>query len=707
MLSRLGHIANVVSEDVVSARDSFREYIKRVRPGYFFNWHHDVIISYLERFARKEIRRLMVFMPPQCGKALEVSTPIPTLDGWKRIDELRVGDQVFGTDGFPCRVVAVSPVWQNRLLYAVKTLDGDEILADSEHEWVACDGTWKTSELAERKCQTLIKSPKRLKSLYSRGLPESLFSAVRSVSVTKTERTGDTVCIQVDSSDHMFLCGCSMLPTHNSELVSRLLPGYLLGRNPDAALMCCTYNDAWAGRFNRDVQRLIDSIEYQTIFPEVRLWSKNVRTMAKGGSWLRNSDVFEVVERKGVYRSAGVGSGIAGQPFDFGVVDDIIKDAKQANSPTMRESHDEWYSSVFHARQSKNASILFTITRWNDDDLAGRLLRRAKVNPEADQWTVIRFPALAEDGPEKMPEDKRQPGEPLWPSKYDAKHVAATRAGLSSYLFSAVHQQNPKPAKGGIFQSGHFRYFDVETTSQGLMIVIKHGNGFLYLKVADCRFYQTIDTALKEKQSSNFTAIGTWALHSSGRLFLWHVWRFRLEVPKQFKTIKALRHGPRISGNPEMWPDWSEIQNACEAWPHEVLFQAVEEKGSGIGLIQQGVAEGYPLKPLKADIDKVQRSAAISTMYENGMVYHRSAAAWLADYEYELERFPTGEFDDQVDIASYSGILATHDKILKLGWADDSLAYPQDGDQGDREEVYTVGDTQVVFPEEGDRWYER
>jgi len=67
--------------------------------------------------------------------ALEVSTPIATPNGFVALGELKVGDYVYGPDGEPTKVVAKSPVYEGRELYAVTTYDGETILADAKHLW--------------------------------------------------------------------------------------------------------------------------------------------------------------------------------------------------------------------------------------------------------------------------------------------------------------------------------------------------------------------------------------------------------------------------------------------------------------------------------------------------------------------------------------------------------------------------------------------
>lgn len=81
--------------------------------------------------------RLIISMPPQEGKALALDTPIATPDGWAVLGDLRIGDRVFGDDGRPCTVTALSPIWTGRPCYEVTTGDGGRIVADGAHEWRA------------------------------------------------------------------------------------------------------------------------------------------------------------------------------------------------------------------------------------------------------------------------------------------------------------------------------------------------------------------------------------------------------------------------------------------------------------------------------------------------------------------------------------------------------------------------------------------
>lgn len=106
-----------------------------MRKGYIHAPHHAELCNALDGLASRDIKRLIVEMPPRVGKALAVDTPIPTPYGWCEIGKLRVGDLVFDENGNKCCVTWVSPVWKNRNVYSVTSDDGEVIIADEAHEW--------------------------------------------------------------------------------------------------------------------------------------------------------------------------------------------------------------------------------------------------------------------------------------------------------------------------------------------------------------------------------------------------------------------------------------------------------------------------------------------------------------------------------------------------------------------------------------------
>lgn len=126
------------------------------------------------------------------------------------------------------------------------------------------------------------------------------------------------------------------------------------------------------------------------------------------------------------------------------IVDDPFKGSEDAESQTQRDRVWDWWQSVALTRLEPNGSLVVINTRWNPDDLSGRLLET-----EADEWTVIDLPALA------MHEDDplgREPGEALWPERYNADDLTRIRRGVGERVWWSLYQQQPRPLEGGTWQ---------------------------------------------------------------------------------------------------------------------------------------------------------------------------------------------------------------------------------------------------------------
>ena len=240
-----------------------------------------------------------------------------------------------------------------------------------------------------------------------------------------------------------------MPPQHGkSELVSRRLPAYLLGIKPHLKIIGCSYSADLASSFNRDVQRIIDDTLYANVFPDTTLNSSNVKTSAKG-SYLRNADIFEVVGNQGFYKSVGLGGSLTGTPADIGIIDDPVKDAVEADSPTYRARAWDWFTNVFLTRLHNDSQILVTQTRWHEDDLSGRILR--KMNKSND-WEVVSLPAICTGSDNNQ--DPRQEGEALWAEKHSLERLLEVQDS-NPRAFHALYQQDPKPFAGGLVFPNH------------------------------------------------------------------------------------------------------------------------------------------------------------------------------------------------------------------------------------------------------------
>ena len=404
-------------------------------------------------------------------------------------------------------------------------------------------------------------------------------------------------------------------PRHGkTEIVSRRFPAYALGKDPDLSFIATSYAADLASMNNRDVQRVMDDDRYRRIFPATSLWASNVRTVAQG-TWMRNSDIFEVVGRRGVYRSAGVCGGITGMGASIAIIDDPIKDDVEANSEVYRERVWNWYTSTLYTRLAPLSGVLLIMTRWHDDDLVGRLLRAAD-RGEGDKFEVCRYPAIAEKD-----ERHRKEGEALHPERYSREMLVGEdgqggiRKAVGSRVWVSLFQQRPSAAGGTIFKEKDWRYYK-PTTDERVKLIADLGITSVV---------QAWDTAFKIKTSNDYCAGLTIGVAPSRFYLLDMVWR-RMEYPELKRAVMAA------------YAKWN---------PSAVI---IEDTAAGQSVIQELKRETrVPVLPWPADKDKVSRANAITPQHEAGLLYLPEGAGWVMDFVDECSSFPNGAHDDQVD----------------------------------------------------------
>lgn len=386
-----------------------------------------------------------------------------------------------------------------------------------------------------------------------------------------------------------------------SEQVSRRLPAWALGKHPDLQFIGASYSADLANRMSRDVQRIIEGDNYADVFPDVKLPQKGDTNNT------RTQDLFEIVGHKGAYRAAGVGGGITGMGADIGVIDDPVKDAKEANSKTYRDSVWEWYTTTFYTRLSPKSGILLCMTRWHEDDLAGRLLKAAE-DGDGDQWQVIDYPAIAEKD-----EKHRKEGEALHPERFPLSRLVKIMRAIGSRAWNALYQGRPTSKTGGVFLTD--RFITVDAIPAG--IIIK--------RVRAWDFAAT-------KDGGDYTAGVLMGEGNDGRYYILDVVRGQyssLEVESVLKAT-ASRDGYDV-----------EIH----------LPQDPGAAGKAQAQRQVSLLSGYIAKSERMTGDKVTRAAAFAAQVEAGNVV-LLRGSWNDEFINELGDFPLGKHDDQVDAAA-------------------------------------------------------
>lgn len=284
------------------------------------------------------------------------------------------------------------------------------------------------------------------------------------VSIERKEGLGYGNCIQVEGG--IYLVGDTFIPTHNSEGSSRKLPAFMLGLNPDKKICIGSYAATIARDFNRDVQRIIDTPSYRELFPGTFLNGSNVATMAN--TYLRNSDVIEMVGHKGSLRVVGRGGSLTSKTVDVSILDDVYKDYAEGNSPIVRNAAWKWYTTVVRTRLHNDSQELIVFTRWHDDDLIGRIEKSGETvidikswddvkNIPAGAWVRINFEGLKTGEPTEI--DPREPGAALWDRRHSRAKLEGQRA-LDPVQFQCLYQGNPGNAEGKLYRNPFRTYVD-------------------------------------------------------------------------------------------------------------------------------------------------------------------------------------------------------------------------------------------------------
>lgn len=219
----------------------------------------------------------------------------------------------------------------------------------------------------------------------------------------------------------------NMPPRHGkSTLCSTLFPAWFIGRNERQPVIISSYSMSLATDFSYQIRGFIQNKLYENIF------NKTVKADSRGKEEFRLTDDSSVI-------AAGVGSGITGKGAGLAIIDDPIKDMEQALSERSKESTWLWYQSVLKTRLETSSKVLFPMTRWSNDDLAGRILETEK------DWHVLKLPAIKD-------------GKSLWPAKRSYKEWLKVKSTTPNAIWGALYQQEPIEDFDGVFRGLNINY---------------------------------------------------------------------------------------------------------------------------------------------------------------------------------------------------------------------------------------------------------
>ncbi|HHX8748589.1 TPA: phage terminase large subunit [Morganella morganii] len=412
-----------------------------------------------------------------------------------------------------------------------------------------------------------------------------------------TSHFSETVCASLDNFLIEMMAGKRPIlilgapPQHGkSDIVSRYLPAYFFGKYPDMRVAGLSYGKDLASDMNREVQRIMVSEEYRALFPASCLNAKRAVTVEIEAK--RNSETFEIVGRKGAYISQGIGGPLTGKKVDLGIIDDPIKNAKEALSPVTKKATWNWYISTFKTRLSKNSGEIIMATRWATDDLSGRVI------DSSDKAKVLAFPAINDRG------------EALVPELHPIDSLLEKKALFGDYFWSAMYQQKPKPGDGQIFHEEFARYYLPKDLPDTFDEVI-----------------HSWDMTFKDSDGTDYVVGQVWG-KKGANAYLLHQIRKRMSFTETLKAVKLL----------------------AEKYP-QARRKLVEDKANGPAVIDSLKTTVSGLVPIEPDGSKIARAHACTAEWEAGNVWlpHKDIEPWITETVEEITTFPFAGNDDTVD----------------------------------------------------------
>jgi predicted phage terminase large subunit-like protein len=384
-----------------------------------------------------------------------------------------------------------------------------------------------------------------------------------------------------------------MAPRHGkSKLSSELFPSWYLGHNPNKRILSLSYGQDLADVFGRSVRNYMRTPTYGALFPECQLSSdsnsiKRFNTTAGGG-----------------YATIGVGGATTGRGADLLIMDDLIKDREQADSPVYREGLIDWYRSVARTRLQPGGSIVLVQTRWGTTDFVAWLLSETS----HENWEVISLPAIALDNDPLG----RLPGEALWPESYPLSVLEETRLTLGSRDWNALYQQCPLSDADVIFSPSWLQFYDQPPKP-------------------DC-IIQSWDLSFGGQNAGSSWVVGqTWGMVERGNSrhkYLLQMTRDQLGFSDTLRSIKEM--------------------DLCFS-PEKIL---IENKACGPAVIETLSKEiGHRLTAVEPQGGKSDRAYAVVPQFERGEVWFPDPKLhpWVKPLLTEMESFPKSVTDDCVD----------------------------------------------------------
>lgn len=423
----------------------------------------------------------------------------------------------------------------------------------------------------------------------------------------------------------------SIAPQHGKTVhLSQMGLAWIWGKNPRKNIAVVTYNQTRADELGHEFRQMIkDRPVFKQIFPALEFMPD-----AKSKSFMQNT-------KGGKVFFIGVGGTITGRTADYIIIDDPFKGDDDEFTPNALEKIWSWFFKVAYSRGSNKTKICVVQTRWNEDDLIGRLCdpthpeRAKRFNGIADDWEFMNIPGVIRDerlakalgltltkplNQKVIEQFGEAPCTALWPKEKSLEFFAQWKRG-DPRSFSALVMGSPTPDDGMYFTADMIQTYMPKDLPETL------------------RYYSASDHAVSQKQQRDKTVIGTVGVDQNDNIYIMPdlVWA-------QMETDRTVEELLSCFRNHKPACHWMESELISKSFGPFLRKRMIEERIYTL------------IDPVVPSKDKMTRARSIQGRMSMKKVFFPAFAPWFQDAKNQVLRFPYGANDDFVDWIAWIGL---------------------------------------------------
>lgn len=420
----------------------------------------------------------------------------------------------------------------------------------------------------------------------------------------------DTVCIEVDSPSHLFLCGRSMTPTHNSTYASVVFPAYAMGKRPGLKIILASYASAIAWKQSRRTRSITKSAKYRPLFNSgIQADNQSVE------SWS--------LENGSEYMAGGLLAGMTGNRAGGIIIDDPVAGREDADSETLRKKTQDAYDDDLKTRLIPGGWTVIVQTRWHESDLSGSILPKnwdgqsgKMIGQDGQEWYVLCLPAICDREDDPL---GRKIGEPLWPEWFSEAHFDKFRSNPRTW--SALFQQRPRPSEGAEFRKAWLQKYVTPPRRMNKIILVDPAGG-------------------KQKDSGDYTCMWVLGLGEDQNAYVLDCVRDRLNLTERTDALFALHR------------KWKPLVTRYEEYGLQADIAHIRAE-------QERQQYRFKIVEVGGTTKKEDRIRRLVPWFESGKIYMPQVLPYtdtsgkqhdlMQDFEAEFAAFPVARHDDMMD----------------------------------------------------------